>query len=116
MLSNIIGGTNNINESFLSAGSRSRSNRNYCTSEMTDKDQKISEIGVIWNGSNQMRKQNKSFERKITKRLNNLNKTLRGLSNQVKEEISNGKRFHQEIVEANRKETKDRANKKKNRL
>jgi len=47
-----------------------------------------------------MRRQNKSFERKVTKQLTKLNKTFRGLSFQVKEEITNGKKIQAEIAEA----------------
>lgn len=111
MLNNIIGATAPARDKTIS---ETKSSKRF-KSEMSNRERKISEIGIIWNNSKQMRKHNKSFERRATKKLERLTKKLQGLGNRVKEEISNGKKFHQEIVEANLQATNEMANKKRNR-
>jgi hypothetical protein len=46
-----------------------------------------------------MKKNNKGYERKAIKKLNKINRELKGLSNQVNEELYSSKREHQELVE-----------------
>jgi hypothetical protein len=59
----------------------------------------VNEIGSIWKGTTRMKKNNKGYERKAIKKLNKINRELKGLSNQVNEELYSSKREHQELVE-----------------
>jgi hypothetical protein len=59
----------------------------------------VSEIGSIWSGTTKMKKANKGFERRTVKQLNKINKQLKGLGNQVNEEIQISKKEYESIKE-----------------
>lgn len=67
--------------------------------QQSDVERRINEIGSIWKGTTRMKKNNKGYERKAIKKLNKINRELKGLSNQVNEELYSSKREHQELVE-----------------
>ena len=60
-----------------------------------------------------MKNQNKGYERRAIRKLNKINRDLKGLSNQVNEELYSSKREHQDLVEQGRKLIEE---KKKNKM
>lgn len=55
-----------------------------------------------------MKKNNKGYERRAIRKLNRINRDLKGLGQQVNEELYTAKREHQELVERGQKIMEDK--------
>lgn len=80
-------------DQLASEGSKHFKSRFSSECANTVREEKMSQIGSIWNNTVKMRKNNKSYEKKTVRRLNGMIKKLNNMSDKVSEELYWGKHW-----------------------
>ena len=92
-----------MNKVYRMDGTKSEADKHLFASQhseaTSERDEKLSQIGTIWNNIKKMRKKNKSYERNTVRRLNGIIKKLNRMGENVTEELFYGKRNEQDLRE-----------------